>query len=92
MKTPTKPSSTSSKSSLQEQVEAYLPPGVECVSLQGVRLTVRVTAPLSTPMRGSLLLGLEKLLRDKVDRRLEVFLEPTGDVNKLRVKLRGVKL
>ena len=38
------------------------------------------------------MLGTEILLHDKVDRRLEIFLEPKGDANKLRARLRGVQL
>ena len=77
---------------MEEEVKARLPVAVEFVSLQGVRLTLRVLVPLTTPQRGHLLLDLEKALREKVDKRLEVFLEPKGDANVLRIRLRGVKL
>ena len=47
---------------------------------------------LSTAARGDLLLDLEIELKEKVDARTQVFLEPKGDMNKLRIKLRGVKI
>jgi hypothetical protein len=65
---------------------------VYLVELRGHHVTVALKELLSTPERGSLLLETEKLLRREVDPRIEVFLEPKGDLNKLRLKLRGVKV
>ena len=42
--------------------------------------------------RGSYLMKLEARLCDHFGTSLEVFLEPVGDMNKLRIKLRGVKV
>jgi hypothetical protein len=45
---------------------------------------------LPAAQRGKLLLDTEKKLRKMVDAKLEIFLEPRGDLNKLRQQLRGV--
>jgi len=75
----------------QEDIIPYLGLGVTLVKLQGYHLTVKIAGQYTTPERGHLLLNLEKYLRLEVDPRVEVFLEPRGDLNTLRVKLRGVK-
>ena len=77
---------------MEADILPLLPPGTEFVRLQGRRVTLRMTAPMPTPERGHMLLEFERRLRREVDAKLEVFLEPKGDVNTLRVKLRGVKL
>ena len=76
---------------LEAAILPLVPPCVEFVRLQGRRVTLRMTAPMLTPERGHMLLEFERRLRREVDAKLEVFLEPKGDVNTLRVKLRGVK-
>jgi hypothetical protein len=54
---------------------------------------VRLIGPtLSVADRGDLLLDLEMDLRKRVHPNMQVFLEPKGDLNKLRIKLRGVKV
>ncbi len=56
------------------------------------RITLRCVKPdLSIAERGSALLEVERLLRTMWP-WIEVFLEPTGDMNALRVRLRGVKV
>ena len=47
---------------------------------------------MPTGKRGKLLLDTEKQLRKALNQRLEVLLEPRGDLNKLRLQLRGVEL
>ena len=80
------------EAALELAILPLLPPNTEFVRLQGRRLTLRMLAPMPTPERGHLLLEFERRLRREVDPKLEVFLEPKGDVNTLRVRLRGVKL
>ena len=77
---------------MEADILALLPPSTEFVRLQGRRVTLRMKEPMPTPERGHMLLEFERRLRREVDAKLEVFLEPKGDVNTLRVKLRGVKL
>jgi|TARA_Y100000310_G_scaffold128146_1_gene127309 hypothetical protein len=48
--------------------------------------------PMSIAKRGNCLMDIERILRNHLDQSIEVFLEPQGDMNKLRVKLRGVKV
>ena len=55
-------------------------------------MIVKMNVNLSTPKRGRLLLDLERRLRAETGRPIEVYLEPRVDANKLRVKLRGVKV
>ena len=62
------------------------------VRLQGQYVTVALPEGLPTPERGRRLLALEKVLRAEWDPRAEVFLEARGDLNKLRVMLRGVQV
>ena len=47
---------------------------------------------MKTPERGKLLLDTEIQLRDELGRPIEVYLEPKGDINKLRQQLRGISL
>lgn len=62
------------------------------VSCNGNIVIVALPSGLSTAERGRRLLNLERRLRCDIDPRIEVFLRPTGDLNKLRIKLRGVKV
>jgi hypothetical protein len=63
------------------------------VSVHNHAVIVRLIGPtLSVAERGDLLLDLEMDLRKRVHPNMQVFLEPKGDLNKLRTKLRGVKV
>ena len=62
------------------------------VRLQGHHVIVALPDGLPTPERGHRLLSLEQKLRQEWNPRAEVFLEAKGDLNKLRVKLRGVQV
>jgi hypothetical protein len=77
-------------SSLLSAVLSRLPSSVNLVSLFGHRLVIRMNESMKTATRGHMLLGLEKQLRREVHSQMEVFLEPRGDINKLRIKTRGV--
>jgi len=71
---------------------AILGPELELLKVQGSHVTVKVLSPMITSDRGHLLLETEKHLRAEWNPKAEVFLEPMGDINKLRLKLRGVKV
>jgi hypothetical protein len=73
------------------EVLSRLPEDFEFVSLRGDRLTLRTKAPMLTVERGHTLLELEKRLHREVG-PIDVFLEPKGDINQVRVKMRGVKV
>ena len=75
-------------SSLQSEVLSRIPDGFEFVSLKGNSLILRDVGRLLG--RGHVLLELEKRLHQEVDGRLQVLLEPMGDLNKLRTRTRGV--
>jgi len=67
--------------------------GCDLVSRTNYHVTVGVRGgPHSVADRGALLLALERRLRALVDPRIEVFLQPKGDANALRQKLRGVSV
>lgn len=78
--------------SMANDWQRLLPPAVEFVRLEGHRLTVRMRWRMATAERGAMLLALERFLRQRLRQPIEVFLEPQVDANKLRVKLRGVKV
>lgn len=73
-------------------VLSKLPPEVEFVSLHGNRLTVRMKKAMPTAERGHMLLELEKRIHREISPSVDVFLQPRGDMEQLRVKLRGVKV
>ena len=73
-------------------IATLLPPQVELVRISGMRVTLRMKADMATPERGAMLLNFEKFLREATTEPYEIFLEPRGDMNKLRIKLRGVEL
>ncbi len=74
-------------------IKEILEPTSQLVHRNRYHLTVKMNdLDLSTPARGEMLLNAEIKLRAQVDPRIEVFLEPKGDINKLRLKLRGVKV
>ena len=67
-----------------------LPDKIHFIRMSGNQMFVR-TDPMPTPERGHALLELEKMLRKAGFAEAEVFLEPRGDINALRLRLRGVK-
>jgi len=67
-----------------------MPDGIYFVKTVGDQVFVK-TDPMPTAERGHLLLDLEKMLRKAGWLKAEVFLEPKGDINALRNRLRGVK-
>lgn len=75
------------------KVLQLLEPTCDLVKIAGYHLTVKLRdADLTTAERGHRLMSLEKLLRKECDPRIQVFLEPKGDLNVLRQRLRGVRL
>ena len=75
------------------KVQSFLEPTCDLVRLQRYHVTVKMREPsLPIAQRAAMLLDAEKLLRQKVDSRIEIFLEPRADRNTVRVSLRGVKL
>jgi len=76
-----------------DDISQVLSPTSDLIRVAGYHVTVKMTSStLSTPERGAMLLNAESALRSTIDHRIEVFLEPRGDMNKLRLKLRGVKV
>ena len=74
------------------EMEALLAGTSNLVRVQGHQVIVALPDGLPTPERGYRLLSLERLLRQEWDQKAEVFLEAKGDLNRLRVKLRGVQV
>ena len=75
---------------LSEQIKGFLDPRLSLERLQGKHVIVSLKERLSAGQRGKLLMDTEKQLRKTLDTKLEIFLEPKGDLNKLRQQLRGV--
>jgi hypothetical protein len=65
--------------------------GVDVVRRTGNHWYVELQGIYRTGERGHKLLQLEKKLRRMGWTDAEVFLEPKGDINALRLRLRGVK-
>ena len=80
----------SNSADLSNRIKGILDSRIELERIQGKHVIVTVKGKLSTADRGALLLDAEKRLRKQLDTKLEVFLEPKGDLNKLRLQLRGV--
>ena len=80
----------SNSADLSERIKSLLDSRLGLERVRGKRVIVSVKAQLPTAQRGKLLLDTEKQLRQEIDAQLEVFLEPRGDINKLRQQLRGV--
>ena len=80
----------SNSADLSNRIKGILDSRLELEKIQGKHVIVTVKEKLSTADRGALLLDTEKQLRKQLDAKLEVFLEPKGDLNKLRLQLRGV--
>ena len=77
--------------SLESEVIAVLPECVQLVNIKGSHVTVQIDG-LSTVEKGSILLSLERQFHREIDSTLEVFLEAKTDMNKLRLKFRGVEM
>lgn len=71
-------------------IRAILDPRLELLRVQNTHIYVMVKERMLTGERGHLVLEAEKTLRRATGQPLEVFLEPKGDMNKLRQQLRGV--
>jgi hypothetical protein len=80
------------QSEISQKVTSLLDPRLELLRMDSQRAILSVKENLSTPVRGKLLLDTEKMLRQKTGQPIEVYLEPRGDINKLRQQLRGVSL
>lgn len=75
---------------LEDLIRAILDPRLELLRVQNTHVYVRVEERMLTGERGHLLLEAQKTLSRAAGQPLEVFLEPIGDLNKLRLQLRGV--
>jgi len=80
----------SNSADLSERVKPLLDSRLKLERVQSKHVIVSVTVDLPAAQRGKLLLDTEKQLRKMLDAKLEIFLEPRGDLNKLRQQLRGV--
>lgn len=80
----------SNSADLSNRIKGILDSRLALEKIQGKHVIVTVKEKLSAADRGALLLDAEKQLRKRLDTKLEVFLEPKGDLNKLRLQLRGV--
>ena len=74
------------------EIDHYLAGTSTLVRVQGHHVIVVLPQGLPTPERGRRLLALERELRIEWHPKAEVFLEATGDLNQLRVRLRGVEV
>tara|TARA_B100000989_G_C19515762_1_gene461535 strand:+ start:1076 stop:1420 length:345 start_codon:yes stop_codon:yes gene_type:complete len=54
-------------------------------------VTLRIEENISPNTRGPLLLDLENLLKNSLEKSITIWLEPVGDKSKLR-KLRGIEI
>ena len=77
---------------LAENVKPLLDPRLTLLKIQGQQVILSVKEKMPSGKRGKLLLDTEKQLRKALGQPLEVLLEPRGDLNKLRLQLRGVQL
>ena len=75
-----------------QQIALCIPSEFEIVRQSGAHLILRSLKPMGIAERGHALLELEKTLRASLNEAIEVFLEPMGDTNALRIRLRGVKV
>jgi hypothetical protein len=80
----------SNSADLFNRIKGILDSRLELEKIQGKHVIVTVKEKLSAADRGALLLDTERRLRKQLDAKFEVFLEPRGDLNKLRLQLRGV--
>ena len=77
---------------LAENIKSLLDPRLTLLKIQGQQVILSVKEKMPSGNRGKLLLDTEKQLRKALGQPLEVLLEPRGDLNKLRLQLRGVAL
>ena len=77
---------------ISKRIQSLLDHRLELVRVEGQRIVLVVKESMKTPDRGKLLLDTEKYLRRELSRPVEVYLEPRGDINKLRQQLRGISL
>ena len=77
---------------LEEDIKTLLDSRLSLTRIQGQQVILTVGEKMTSGSRGKLLLDTEKQLRKALGQPLEVLLEPRGDLNKLRQKLRGVQL
>ena len=75
-----------------EVINKCLPVQVRLLSVRGPHVTLEMVAQLTISQKGTLLLEVERRLRRCWNPLAEVFLQPKGDINKLRKRLRGVKV
>ena len=80
----------SNSADLSNRIKGILDSRLALEKIQDKHVIVTVKEKLSAADRGALLLDTEKQLRKQLNEKLEVFLEPKGDLNKLRLQLRGV--
>ena len=84
------------KSSLDSKDQAKvvtLLSGFEGVEFNGLHVTADLKLKFDlTSQRGTYTMSCERLIKDKVNPRIQLFLRPKGDMNKLRLSLRGVKV
>lgn len=74
-------------------IQSLLEPTADLISIKAFHLVVKLRdSGLSTAEKGHQLLSAERHLRQEIDPRIEVFLEPMGDSSALRRRLRGVQL
>ena len=81
-----------SSEEIHDRVAEILDPRLQLLRIQGSQVILSVKERMTTPERGKLLLDTERHLRRDISRKLEVLLEPKGDLSKLRQRLRGVSL
>jgi len=74
----------------QDRIRAVLDSRLKLLRIQNKHVYVEVKEKMLTGERGHLILETEKALRRETGQPWEVFLEPRGDMNKLRLQLRGV--
>ena len=75
---------------LSDDIISRLPDVTCLLRVSGHRVVLRMVDAMPTGARGHMLLEFEKRLHREVDPSIEVFLEPMGDINKLRAETRGV--
>ena len=68
-----------------------MPDTFEYVRRFGNRVFFRALVPMGTVERARALMEMEECMRKESGEPIEVYLEPTMDDSKLRVRLRGVK-
>ena len=69
-----------------------LPGDFAWVALRGRHIYLKSIRKMTIQTRGHALMLIENYVRSMFKHPYEVFLEPVGDMNKLRQRLRGVKV